>query len=436
MDDLRPTSTHSVDVEASDTADVDMDREAEQASSKVERVQPPPYVQPRRPESGTTSDGPSNVPVGGMVRDMGTQDDIRRGKEKHARNQADQTKDRQEGNKRNDMDNVQERKHARIMLGMRILQWLLGLIAFSIMASVTGYSNVKSFQYLLAMGIIVFVLNLPLCGVEWFLIGISYEDEEREVTRVRLYRSMPKINVIYDAIVSFLCFGAACAAAGVTSDPPPGLTACNGGCSNARAAVAMMFLLAFALVGSLFLGVAKLRKQMAEDAAVLPVSTKGTSQAEAIWQHNFTVGFVLRTFQWVLALVSFACFLSLDNNADFSAIQFAIAIGIIIFIFAFILMGFELYGRMQNLEYLPLGLGSWLGSLMLLGYDVVFALLSFGSACAAAGVTSLDCSVLPFKCSVGRAGVGLMFATWFFTWGSIYISYKDHDKAIMLKELS
>lgn len=374
--------------------------------------------------------------MGGMVADMGEQDEIRRDKGKRTRNQTNETQDKQEERKRNDVDDLQERKHARIMLGMRLLQWLLGLIAFAIMASVSGYSNVKSFQYLLAMGIIVFVINIPLCGVEWFMIGISYEDEERELTRVRLYRTMPKINVVYDALMAFLCFGAACAAAGVTSDPPIGLRACNGGCSNPRAAVAMMFLLAFALVGSLFLGFAKLRKQMAEDAAALPVSTKGTSQVEAVWQHNFTLGIVLRTFQWMLALVSFACFLSLDNNADFSALQFAIAIGIIIFIAAFVLMGFEIYGRAQRLDYMPLGLGSWFGSLVLLGYDIVFALLSFGSACAAAGVTSLDCSVLPFKCSVGRAGVGTMFATWFFMWGSIYISYKDHDKAIMLKSIS
>eukprot|EP00850_Spirogloea_muscicola_P013698 SM000094S24715 [mRNA] locus=s94:466451:467297:+ [translate_table: standard] len=129
----------------------------------------------------------------------------------------------------------------------RILVFILSLIAFSVMAADSLYgfdaTNIDAYAFLVASMVLLCAWSLLMIIVE----GISF-------TRGRLVGGSGLVTVrgILDFIFFLLGFAGACAAAGVTT---------LGGLfknSQARAAVAMAFLAAFADIPCFFASFAEL----------------------------------------------------------------------------------------------------------------------------------------------------------------------------------
>lgn len=124
-----------------------------------------------------------------------------------------------------------------VLLGLRLGQMIFALIAFAVMASIDSFGDVSDYAFLVAVGVILFALNIGwvICLVLLLFAKIG-QSLEGHLTLVGFF---------YDIVMALLAFGSACAAA------PP--TSASGSTiySKVAASAAMMFFASFLVMCSL-----------------------------------------------------------------------------------------------------------------------------------------------------------------------------------------
>lgn len=124
-----------------------------------------------------------------------------------------------------------------VLLGLRIGQMIFALIAFAVMASIDGFGDASDLAFLVAVGVILFALNI---GWVVYMVLLMFAKIGQS-----LEGHLTLVGFFYDIIMALLAFGSACAAAPPTSASNIPIY------SKAAASAAMMFFASFLVMCSL-----------------------------------------------------------------------------------------------------------------------------------------------------------------------------------------
>ncbi|XRB21874.1 polyketide synthase [Pseudoscourfieldia marina] len=142
-------------------------------------------------------------------------------------------------------------KHNWVPAALRILMAVCSLLAFSLMASQIsrdGKEAPHSYSFLLFMSVLLFIANTIFAVVECFIALDHIQTSTTSFSSVQATSS--KVEVVTDWLLGTLGYGAACAAAGVTSScrafavtqPDNTIVVAGGECSRGIAAVVFLFI--------------------------------------------------------------------------------------------------------------------------------------------------------------------------------------------------
>eukprot|EP00894_Picocystis_sp_ML_P001354 jgi/Pico_ML_1/51871/g2694.t1 len=124
-----------------------------------------------------------------------------------------------------------------ILLGLRIGQMVFALIAFAVMASIDKFGDSSDLAFLVAVGVILFALNI---GWVVYMVLLMFAKIGQA-----LEGYFTLAGFFYDIVMALLSFGSACAAA------PPTAISSSPDYSKLAASAAMMFFASFLLMCSL-----------------------------------------------------------------------------------------------------------------------------------------------------------------------------------------
>uniref|UniRef100_A0A0D6R5C8 CASP-like protein n=1 Tax=Araucaria cunninghamii TaxID=56994 RepID=A0A0D6R5C8_ARACU len=128
---------------------------------------------------------------------------------------------------------------------LRLAQFCFALVSFTVMVSISEFSSVTAFCYLVAATVLQCLWSLVLAVIDGYALLVKRS--LRNSLLVSLF-------VVGDAVTATLTFAAACASAGITVLIGNDYQMCNvNPCARYEAATAMAFLSSFMVSVSFFL---------------------------------------------------------------------------------------------------------------------------------------------------------------------------------------